>query len=55
MVLLDAETLLAHLQVLCYLAPLFPKNIGLFWQDEVYNDAFKIFIRNGRFSLGLKF
>ncbi|XP_038697854.1 protein SHOOT GRAVITROPISM 6 isoform X2 [Tripterygium wilfordii] len=23
------------LTVLCYLAPLFPKNIGLFWQDEI--------------------
>lgn len=23
-------------QVLCYLAPLFPMNINLFWQDEVY-------------------
>ncbi|KAH7690563.1 Armadillo-like helical-containing protein [Dioscorea alata] len=23
------------LMVLCYLAPLFPKNLGIFWQDEV--------------------
>lgn len=23
------------LTVLCYLAPLFPKNINLFWQDEL--------------------
>ena len=29
------------LQVLCYLAPLFPKNINLFWQDEVYRYVHK--------------
>lgn len=29
--------LLLYWQVLCHLAPLFPKNINLFWQDEVCN------------------
>ncbi|KAE9465484.1 hypothetical protein C3L33_02600, partial [Rhododendron williamsianum] len=31
----NSEELLARLVVLCYLAPLFPKNINLFWQDEI--------------------
>ncbi|KAL7596936.1 hypothetical protein Lser_V15G31428 [Lactuca serriola] len=33
--ILSNESKIGHLRVLCYLASLFPKNINLFWQDEV--------------------
>ncbi|KAL7616014.1 hypothetical protein Lser_V15G02694 [Lactuca serriola] len=33
--ILSNESKIGHLRVFCYLASLFPKNINLFWQDEV--------------------
>lgn len=38
----DTFAFCVALQVLCYLAPLFPKNVSLFWQDEVNHYAVRI-------------
>lgn len=40
----DKMTPVLYLQVLYYLAPLFPKNINLFWQDEVNYLLFILFL-----------